>query len=63
MGRPSRAERPASDRLPVRITPDEHARVRTAAAVNHQTVSEFVRDALSLAVEDCLDDLRSVTTE
>lgn len=54
MSHANRAEAP-SQPLSVRLSPDELARVQQAAAVNHQTVSEFGRDALVTAADDCLD--------
>ncbi len=59
LGRSSRAEAPS---LPftVRISPDERQRVDEAAKANHQTTSEFARDALVTAADDCLDDPTSV---
>jgi hypothetical protein len=42
-------------RQAVRLSPLEVQRVKTAAKVNRQTPSEFVRDAI--AVDDCLESL------
>lgn len=41
-----------------RFTPAEQARVKLAAEVNHQTVSQFTRDALLDAAEECLEEPR-----
>lgn len=57
MGRRFRAEAPSSLRVFVRLSPSEHARMKSASTVNHQTISAFARDALVTAVEDCLEDL------
>jgi len=57
MSRPARAEAPS---LPTttRLSPAEHRRVAQAAAVNHQSVSQFSRDALMDAAEECLAEHR-----
>lgn len=39
-----------------RLSPEERDRVDQAAAANHQTVSQFARDALVTAAAECLDD-------
>jgi uncharacterized protein (DUF1778 family) len=39
----------------VRLSPAEKARVMTAARVNHQNLSQFARDALVTAADDCLE--------
>jgi hypothetical protein len=44
-------------RQAVRLSPLEVQRVKTAAKVNRQTPSEFVRDAIAIAVDDCLESL------
>lgn len=49
----------ASYPLPVRLSPAERARVERAARVNHQRVSEFIRDAAAGAAEDCLEAIPS----
>ena len=54
MSRPARAEAPSTP-LPVRLSPEERDRVRQAAEANRQTVSQFARDALVTAAEDCLE--------
>lgn len=46
-GRPPRAEA-ASEKISTRLSPSERSRVIEAARQNHQTLSEFQRDA-------CLD--------
>jgi uncharacterized protein (DUF1778 family) len=53
-GRRMRAEA-LSQPLPVRLSPAERERVRVAARVNHQNVSQFARDALVTAADDCLE--------
>jgi len=55
MSRPNRAEAPSQD-FHLRLSPAERVRVEAAAKVNHQTASEFGRDALITAADDCLDD-------
>lgn len=52
-GKP-RAEAPSVP-VPVRLSPAERARVMLAARVNHQRFSDFARDALVTAAEDCLE--------
>jgi uncharacterized protein (DUF1778 family) len=49
-----RAEAPSVG-LGVRLSPAERERVDQAAAANHQTVSQFARDALVTAADDCLE--------
>ncbi len=58
MSRPVRAEAPSLACCP-RLSPIERERVDQAAKVNHQSVSEFARDALVTAADDCLDDLHT----
>lgn len=58
MSRHNRAEAP-SLACCTRLSPAERERVDQAAKANHQTVSEFARDALVTAADDCLDDLHS----
>jgi uncharacterized protein (DUF1778 family) len=53
-GRRIRAEAPSRP-YPVRLSPDERARVEAAARVNFQKFSEFARDALVTAADDCLE--------
>lgn len=54
MPRLPRAE--ASGRpLQVRLSPAERARAEEAARVNSQTLSEFFRDAIAIAADDCLE--------
>lgn len=55
MSRPNRAEAPSVD-FHVRLSPAERDRLDQAAKANHQTSSQFARDALGLAADDCLDD-------
>jgi len=55
VSRPNRAEA-SSKNLHVRLSPDERARVDEAAKANHQTTSQFSRDALVTAAAECLDD-------
>jgi uncharacterized protein (DUF1778 family) len=54
MARKPRAEAPAVP-MPVRLSPAERERVQEAARVNNQKVSDFCRDALMCAAEDCLE--------
>lgn len=54
MSRETRAEAPSVP-VPVRLSPVELERVREAARVNNQTPSQFMRDALVTAAEDCLE--------
>lgn len=39
----------------VRLSATERKRVEEAAEVNRQRLSEFMRDALASAVDDCLE--------
>lgn len=57
MSRPNRAEAPSKQTC-TRLSPAERDRVDAAAATNHQTVSEFARDALITAADDCLESAR-----
>jgi len=61
MSRPLRAEAP-SERFCTRLSPAERDRVHQAATVNHQTSSEFARDALVLAADDCLEMPRRIVS-
>lgn len=54
MARKSRAEAP-SEPFRVRLSPDELKRFTIAARVNHQNLSQFARDAIVTAAEDCLE--------
>lgn len=54
MSREARAEAPSVP-VPVRLSPAERDRVKEAARVNNQKVSQFMRDALVTAAEDCLE--------
>lgn len=52
--------RPARDGVPsgpvcVRLSEAERERVKEAARVNHQSRSQFIRDAIVTAAEDCLE--------
>jgi len=58
---PSRAEAPSAPTT-VRLSPAEREQVERAAKINHQSVSEFSRDALLTAAADCLEDPRSRET-
>ena len=40
----------------VRLSDAERVRLTQAAAVNHQTRSDFARDAITTAADDCLED-------
>jgi uncharacterized protein (DUF1778 family) len=59
-GRPYRAEA-RSEMVRVSLSPAERARVQVAASTNYQTVSQFMRDALVTAAEDCLEDLGPIS--
>jgi uncharacterized protein (DUF1778 family) len=39
----------------MRLSPNEHETVRTAAKLNRQSVTGFIRDAVSSAAGDCLE--------
>lgn len=54
MSRHNRAEAP-SVATSTRLSPAERGRVDQAAKANHQTVSQFARDALVTAADDCLE--------
>jgi len=55
VSRPNRAEAPSLD-FHVRLSPAERDRVDQAALANHQTSSEFGREALVTAADECLED-------
>ena len=55
MGRPVRAEAPSVD-YHVKLSPVERVRLDQAAKANHQTTSQFARDAILTAADDCLED-------
>lgn len=55
MSRRLRAEAPSRPTW-VRLSPRERERARKAAEANRQKFSEFCRDAIVTAVEDCLED-------
>lgn len=57
-GRRPRAEAAAGTALRTRLSPAERERVETAAKLNHQTLSEFMRDALVTAADDCIEDTK-----
>lgn len=54
MSRPNRAEAPSIPTC-TRLSPAELERVAQAATANHQTVSQFARDALVTAAAECLE--------
>jgi uncharacterized protein (DUF1778 family) len=54
MSHPNRAEAP-SVAISIRLSPDERDRVNQAAQANRQTPSDFARDALITAADDCLE--------
>ena len=54
MSRPTRAEA-SSKATCVKLSPAERDRLDEAAASNHQTVSEFARDAMITAADDSLE--------
>jgi len=54
MSRHNRAEAPSVS-TSTRLSPAERDRVEQAAKANHQTVSQFSRDALITAAEECLE--------
>jgi uncharacterized protein (DUF1778 family) len=56
MSRVPRAEAPARP-FQVRVSPSERDRMAEAARANHQTLSQFARDAIVTAADDCLEDL------
>lgn len=53
-GRPLRAEAPSVP-VVIRFSPAELDRIKRAASVNRQDKSEFARDAIVTAAEDCLE--------
>jgi len=55
MSHPNRAEAP-SVALSTRLSPAERERIDQAAKANHQTVSQFARDAIVTAADECLED-------
>jgi len=54
LSRPTRAEATSGD-FHVRLSPAERERVDQAAKANHQTTSQFARDAIVTAADDCLE--------
>jgi len=54
VSRHARAEAPSVD-FHLRLSPAERARVDEAAMANHQTSSQWAREALVIAAEDCLE--------
>ncbi len=53
-GRPTRNEKPTKS-YTVRLTDAERERINQAARANRQKPSEFVRDAVVTAADDCLE--------
>lgn len=56
MSRPPRAEVRSEKRTTIRWSSNEVQRLREAAKLSRQSISEFVRDATMTATEDCLED-------
>lgn len=56
-GRRGRRPRAEAAGVPVRarLSPAELERAELAAQANHQNLSQFVRDAIVTAAEDCLE--------
>jgi hypothetical protein len=54
MSRHSRAEAPSVP-ISTRLSPAERDRVDQAATANHQSVSQFARDAFDTAAAECLE--------
>lgn len=54
MSRPTRAEATSGD-FHLRLSPAERVRMDEAAKANHQTSSQFARDAIVTAAADCLE--------
>lgn len=54
MSRRARAEAPSTPTT-MRLSPAEHDRLVEAARLNRQTLSQFARDAIVTAAEDCLE--------
>ncbi len=54
IGRPLRAEAPAES-VTFRLSPEERHDAEAAATVNHQSLSDFCRDAIVVAAGDCLE--------
>lgn len=54
-GRPPAGDKPATEVLRFRVTPDELDRFRKAAILNRQSLTEFARLSLNGAVEDVLE--------
>ncbi len=50
-----RAEAP-SHVLTIRVSPHEQATLRTAARVNRQSITGFIRDTALAEAGDCIDD-------
>jgi len=55
-GRPSRAEAPSKP-LRIRLSPAELDRMQKAANANRQRLSDFARDAIVTAADDCLESI------
>jgi uncharacterized protein (DUF1778 family) len=58
VSRPNRAEAPSRD-FHLRLSPDERERVDQAAKLNRQSSSDFGREALVTAADDCLEAWRA----
>jgi uncharacterized protein (DUF1778 family) len=54
MGRPARNEAPSAP-IAVRVSPAERERIERAARENHQSLSQFQRDALLDRADQTLD--------
>lgn len=55
-GRPTRNDEPTKS-YTVRLTEAERKRINQAARANRQKPSEFVRDAVVTAADDCLESI------
>lgn len=60
-GRPRRTEDRADAVFCVRLTRDERTRLTVAALVNRVCPATFARDAIVTAIEDTIEDQRSVS--
>lgn len=54
--RPRRTDERSSERITIRVSPEERDRIRQASRANRQRVSDFARDAIVTATSDTLDD-------
>jgi hypothetical protein len=52
-GRKPRSDRPSRRRLQIRMTEEEWVALHAIATLNLSDLSEFARDAINEAVEDC----------